>query len=127
MTRFLLVCAGGAFGSGVRYLATLGAAAVLGAAFPFGTLFVNVLGSFLIAFLMHMSMVTTLVSPEMRLLLATGVLGGFTTYSTFNYETLVYLREGAWTMAAVNVSATVLGCLASGLAGFALARLIFGR
>jgi len=127
MTRFLLVCLGGALGSGARYLTALAAVAAFGAAFPFGTLIVNVAGSFLIAFVMHMSIATSLVSPELRLLLTTGVLGGFTTYSTFNQETLVYFREGAWSVAAINLTATVIGCLAAGLAGFALARMVFGR
>lgn len=127
MTRFLLVCLGGALGSGLRYLTALAAAAAFGAVFPFGTLIVNVTGSFLIAFVMQTSMTTTLVSPELRLLLTTGVLGGFTTYSTFNYETLVSMREGAWAIAALNISVTVAGCLVSGLAGFAVARMIFGR
>lgn len=127
MTRFLLVCLGGALGSGLRYLTALAAAAAFGAVFPFGTLIVNVTGSFLIAFVMQTSMTTTLVSPELRLLLTTGVLGGFTTYSTFNYETLVSMREGAWAIAALNISVTVAGCLLSGLAGFAVARMIFGR
>ena len=125
--RFLLVCLGGALGSGARYLVSVGAAAAFGIAFPYGTLIVNVAGSFAVAFLMHMSMAGDALSPEWRLLLTTGVMGGFTTYSTFNYETLSYFREGAWGIATLNVAVTLLGCLAAGLAGFALARLIFGR
>jgi len=127
MTRFLLVCLGGALGSGARYLVSLGAAAAFGIAFPYGTLLVNLAGSFLVAFLMHVSMTGEILSPEWRLLLTTGVMGGFTTYSTFNYETLSYFREGAWGMGTLNVAATLFGCLAAGLAGFALARLMFGR
>ena len=125
--RFLLVCLGGALGSGARYLVSLGAAAAFGIAFPYGTLIVNLAGSFLVAFLMHVSMTGEILSPEWRLLLTTGVMGGFTTYSTFNYETLGYFREGAWGVGMLNVAATLFGCLAAGLAGFALARLMFGR
>jgi len=127
MIRFLLVCLGGALGSGARYLVSLGAASLLGIAFPYGTLVVNVAGSFAVALLMHMSMTGELLSPEWRLLLTTGVMGGFTTYSTFNYETLAYFREGAWGIGMLNIAATLVGCLAAGLAGFALARLLFGR
>ena len=127
MTRFLLVCLGGALGSGARYLVAVGAAAAFGIGFPYGTLLVNVAGSFAVAFLMHAGMTGEILSPEWRLLLTTGVMGGFTTYSTFNYETLAYFREGAWGVGVMNIAATLIGCLAAGLAGFALARLLFGR
>jgi fluoride exporter len=125
--RFLLVCLGGAIGSGARYLTALWAASALGPAFPFGTLMVNVLGSFLIAFIMHIGSATEIMSPELRVMLTTGVMGGFTTYSTFNYETTGYFRDGAWMIGMLNVGVTVIGCLAAGLAGLALARLLFGR
>jgi CrcB protein len=110
-----------------RFLVALWAAAALGASFPFGTLIVNVAGSFLLAFIMHASTSTELLSPDVRLLLTTGVMGGFTTYSTFNYETSAYLREGALAAGILNIAATVLGCLAAGFAGLALARALFGR
>ena len=124
IARFFLVCLGGALGSGARYATSLWAATAIGTAFPFGTLIVNVGGSFLLGFLMH---IATRLSPELRLALTTGVMGGFTTYSTFNYETTQYFREGAWAIGFVNVLTTVAGCLAAGLLGLALARLIFGR
>ena len=127
MTRFLAVCFGGALGSGARYLVALWAAATFGPAFPFGTLIVNVAGSFLLAFLMQMSTTTEWMSPAVRLMLTTGVMGGFTTYSAFNYETTRYLRQGAWAIGFLNVAATLLGCFAAGLAGLALARVLFGR
>jgi len=127
LTRFFLVCLGGAVGSGARYATALWAASALGSVFPFGTLIVNLAGSFLLGFLMHAATATELLSPDLRLMLATGVMGGFTTYSTFNYETTQYFREGAWEVGFVNVAATLMGCLAAGLAGVALARLIFGR
>jgi len=123
IARFLLVCLGGAVGSGARYATSLWAAGAISTAFPFGTLIVNVGGSFLLGFLMHV----VPLSSDVRLMLTTGVMGGFTTYSTFNYETTQYLREGAWAMAFVNIAATLIGCLLAGLLGLALARLIFGR
>lgn len=127
MTRFLLVCAGGALGSGARYLVALWAASALGASFPYGTWIVNVAGSFLLAFLMHAGTATELLPSDVRLLLTTGVMGGFTTYSTFNYETTNYLREGAWSMGMINIAATLFGCLLAGVGGLVVARLIFGR
>ncbi len=127
MTRFLLVCLGGAIGSGARYLTALAAASAFGSAFPFGTLIVNVAGSFLLGFLMHVGTSTELLSADVRLMLTTGVMGGFTTYSTFNYETTSYFREGAWAVGMMNLTATVVGCLVAGFAGLALARAIVGR
>jgi CrcB protein len=91
---------------------------------PYGTFIVNLAGSFLLGAIMQLSLTTDLVSPELRLILGTGVLGGFTTYSTFNYETLALLREGSWSVAALNIAATLIGCLAAGAAGMALARAI---
>ena len=127
MMRLLLVCLGGAIGSGARYLTALWAASALGPAFPFGTLIVNVVGSFLIAFIMHVGSATEMMSADVRVLLTTGVMGGFTTYSTFNYETTGYFREGAWTLGALNIGVTVIGCLAAGLAGLMAARAMVGR
>jgi fluoride exporter len=127
MTRFLVVCLGGALGSGARYLVATWAAAALGTSFPFGTLIVNVAGSFLLAFVMQASTSTELMSPTVRLMLTTGVMGGFTTYSAFNYETSGFLRQGAWTVGFLNIAATLLVCLAAGFAGLALARVVFGR
>src|SRR5437773_2931725 len=127
MSRFLLICFGGAVGTGARYLTALWAAQAIGPAFPFGTLIVNVLGSFLIAFIMHVGSATEWISSDVRAMLTTGVMGGFTTYSTFNYETTNYFRAGAWGLGALNAGATFFGCLAAGLAGLALARLLFGR
>jgi CrcB protein len=126
MSRFLLVCLGGAIGTGARYLIALWAPRALGTAFPYATLIVNALGSFLLGAIMHVGLNTTLLSPTARLVLATGVMGGFTTYSTFNYETTQYLRDGAVALAAGNVAATLLSCLLAGALGVATARWLIG-
>jgi CrcB protein len=123
MTRFLLVCAGGAAGSGARFLVGAGLARWLGPAHPWGTLAVNLGGSFLISLVMDLSVHYGVVPAELRLLLAAGVLGGFTTYSSFNYEVLAYLQRGLWGQGGLYLLATVLGCLAAGMAGMAAARL----
>jgi CrcB protein len=124
--RFALVCLGGALGTGARYLLTGWLAERLGHAFPYGTLAVNLAGSFLLALLMGVGLSSAALSPTARIALGTGVLGGFTTYSTFSYESFVYLHEGAPALAALNVSATLLGCLAACWAGFAAARWVSG-
>jgi CrcB protein len=126
MSRFLWICLGGAAGTGARYLLSGWTLALLGTAFPYGTLVVNVIGSFAIGALMHVGLTTKLIAPTVRLTLTAGVLGGFTTYSTFNYETLAYLREANWGLGLANVVATVALCLVAGVLGLAVARVLVG-
>ena len=126
MSRFLWICLGGAAGTGARYLLSGWALATLGPVFPWGTLAVNVIGSFLLGFLMQVGIATPILSPTLRLTLTTGVMGGFTTYSTFNYETMRYIQDGALRLALANVLATLAICLAAGFAGVALGRALFG-
>lgn len=124
--RLFWVCFGSALGGGARYLASAWIGERLGPSLAYGTLAVNTLGSFLIGALMYAGTEASAISPLLRLALATGVLGGFTTYSTFSYETLRYLQEGAWATALVNVLATVCGCLLATLVGWTLAKWAFG-
>jgi CrcB protein len=126
MVRFLWICLGGAAGTGARYLLSGWLLRALGPGFPWGTLAVNVIGSFLLGFLMHIALATSLLSPTLRLTLTTGVMGGFTTYSTFNYETLQYLQQNEWLAAGTNVAATLLVCLAAGALGVLTGRLLVG-
>jgi CrcB protein len=126
MSRFFFVCLGGAVGTGARYLVSVWALRVLGPGFPWGTLAVNTVGSFLLGAIMHVGLTTALLPPSLRLVLATGVMGGFTTYSTFNYETLQYLRDGALGLCALNVFGTLALCLAAGFLGVACARALVG-
>ncbi|HEY7574106.1 MAG TPA: fluoride efflux transporter CrcB [Thermoanaerobaculia bacterium] len=122
MSRFLLVCLGGAVGTGARYLLSGWILAVAGTRFPWGTLMVNVLGSFLLGVVAEIGVTTAAIPPTLRVAIATGALGGFTTYSTFNYETLQSMQAGAFGAAVANILATVAGCLLAGLAGVALVR-----
>jgi CrcB protein len=125
-TRYLLVAAGGALGSMARYWVGGLAPRLFGEGFPYGTLVVNVVGSFLISVVMGVSLNSTLIPVNERIFLATGVIGGFTTYSAFNYETLLLLQQRLWLTGGLNVAGTFLGCLVSGLLGFALARFLVG-
>ncbi|HEY0557909.1 MAG TPA: fluoride efflux transporter CrcB [Thermoanaerobaculia bacterium] len=126
MGRFLWICLGGAAGTGARYLLSGWLLRALGPGFPWGTLAVNVIGSFLLGLLMQIAIATALLSPTLRLTLTTGVMGGFTTYSTFNYETLQYLQQNEWLAAGTNVAATLLVCLAAGALGVLTGRLLAG-
>jgi len=124
VARFLLICLGGAIGTGARYLVAVWMPRTVGTAFPYGTLLVNVSGSFLLGLLMQLSLSTQVISADMRLIIGAGILGGFTTYSTFNYETLALLREDAWGVALANTAATLIGCLVAGALGIGLARAV---
>ena len=126
MTHFFLICLGGAVGTGARFALSTGIGALLGAQFPYGTIAVNVLGSFLVGTIIYASAATDLVTPTVRLVLTTGVLGGFTTYSTFNNDTVIYLQHSMWGRALANVGITLVVCLVAGFAGIAAARRLVG-
>jgi len=122
--RFAFICLGGAAGSGARYLVGMWATRALGQAFPYGTLIVNAVGSFLAVIVMVLSIHKGLVSEDFRFFLVTGVMGGFTTYSAFNYETLSLFNAGTPGLAALNIAATVVCCLIAGGLAFLLMRLV---
>jgi fluoride exporter len=124
--KFLLVCFGGALGSGARYLVASWSLATFGPDFPRGTLAVNAVGSFLLAVVMTASIATESVSPQLRIFLATGIMGGFTTYSSFNWETILLVEEGRIIAAVSYLLLTLVLCLAGGLAGMALVHRIIG-
>lgn len=118
----LWVALGGALGTLMRYGVTVGMARVAGVAWPFGTFTVNVLGSFGLAFLMELAPQRSVAGVDVRLVLGTGMLGGFTTYSSFNLETLRMAQQMGWGRASVYVTATLVVCFVGGLLGYALAR-----
>jgi CrcB protein len=124
--RVVWVFVGGGIGSVARYaLGTLLLERV-GPAFPWGTLAVNLLGSALLGALVQISLATDAVSTDLRVALATGLLGGFTTYSAFSQETFAYLQDGAWLLGAAYAAVTLAGCLAASLAGHLAARSLVG-
>ena len=122
MSRLLLVCLGGALGSGLRYVVSGLAARWLGAEFPYGTLLVNLGGCFAIGLVQEVGTTSLLLPDHVRLFLAAGVLGGLTTYSTFSYETLRLVESGAWSQAWVNVLGTTGLSLALCFLGIAVGR-----
>jgi fluoride exporter len=120
----VLVFIGGALGSVARYLVASWAADAFGPGFPRGTLTVNVSGSFLIAVVLGLSLRGVGVSPNLRLFLTRGVMGGFTTYSSFNWETIRFLDDGEASYALAYVAATFGGCLGAGALGLVCARVL---
>lgn len=126
MERLLWICFGGALGTGARYLVSGWVLTLLGPGFPYGTLAVNVLGSFFLGGVMHVGLATEWMNPTVRLALSVGLAGGFTTFSTFSYETMHLLQDGAWSAALLNAVATMVACLAATFLGLAAARWAVG-
>ncbi len=120
--NILLVAIGGAMGSAARYLSALAATRLFGPAFPWGTLFVNLFGSFLMGVVVEVLARRFDASNELRLLLAVGVLGGFTTFSSFTLEAAVLAERGSLALAFAYVAGSVLLGLSALFAGLALAR-----
>ena len=119
---WLWVMIAGGLGSGGRYLAGQWAIAALGGSFPYGTLIVNLVGCFALGAVVQLASAGNW-SPEWRTAIAVGFLGGFTTYSSFNQETLAMLSSGAIGAAGLNVAITLAGGLAAGTLGLVAARL----
>jgi fluoride exporter len=125
MARILFIFLAGGLGTLSRYGVGVFAGRTFGTTFPSGTLIVNVVGCFLIAVIAHAAALQV-ISPTLRLILATGFVGGLTTYSSFNLETTQLLQNRAWYSGFLNVGVTALGCFVAGLLGFALARRVLG-
>lgn len=122
MTQMLAIALGGGLGSLLRYLMSNWVYARLGRDFPYGTLAVNVLGSLLIGLLYVLLVERLSLGPLWRAALLIGVLGGFTTFSSFSLETLQLLEQGEWLRAALNVILSVSVCLIATGLGLMLGR-----
>jgi CrcB protein len=124
MWRTILVIVGGSIGAVSRYWLAGLVQRLNGTEFPLGTLSVNLLGSFAVGVVMALSLERGLIGAELRLLLAVGFCGGFTTMSTFGYETLVLLHDGDTARALGNVGLTVVGSVAAVWMGMVTARVL---
>jgi len=119
MGRALIVFFAGGAGCLTRYLVGLWIGT---RPFPYATLVVNLVGSFLIALVLETSLRVASFPPQLKLGLVVGFMGGLTTYSSFNYDTTYLATHGAWARALMYVGATFIGCVLAGLAGLWLAR-----
>jgi CrcB protein len=126
LISILVVGAGSAIGGMLRYLVSLWAQARGWTSFPWATLIVNVVGCFVIALVMTIAAAITM-RTNMRLFLTTGMMGGLTTYSTFNYETTALFQGSATVSAVANLGATVVACFVAGLLGLLVAHLLVGE
>lgn len=122
MNRYLLIALGAAFGANARYLVGLWAGSRLGAGFPYGTLIVNITGSFILGFLLTLGTGRLQVSPEVRLLLAVGFLGSFTTFSSYAVESMILWQAAGLWRSLLNIVGNNLAGLLAVVLGAALAR-----
>jgi len=119
-----LIALAGALGTLLRYSLAVGLANLFGAGFPYGTLCANLVGSFMLGVVAELFSGGTIFGTEARLVLGVGLLGGFTTYSSFNLELIRLFEQAAFGRAFGYLFGTLLGCLVAGALGLALARLL---
>jgi CrcB protein len=120
--NFWAVAIGAAIGGLARYYLSLFATERLGDVLPWATLIINVTGSFALGFLMRFALASPSASMELRLLLATGVCGGYTTFSTYSYEVALMIEDGQYERAGAYALGRVVLALLATMAGFVLAR-----
>lgn len=124
---FIWVAIGGAAGSCLRYwVSLLFQPLAVGQGFPWGTLAANVLGSLGLGLVFVLGEDRAWFGADLRLLLGTGVMGGFTTYSAFNLESIGLMQSGAWGRAALYMGGTVVVCLLAGAMGLVIGRMVRG-
>jgi fluoride exporter len=124
MKNYLLVFTGGGIGASARYYLSGAVYRFLPTDFPYGNLFVNITGCLTIGLLMTLMEDRFLSDPSLRLFLTIGILGGFTTFSSFSYETVALLRDAEILRASLNIFASVFGCLAATIFGMFIGRLL---
>lgn len=121
----LAVALGGAVGASGRYLFAAQALRLMGPGFPWGTLGVNILGSFAMGVLVELLALRFSVSPEMRVFLVTGLLGGFTTFSAFSLDVSLMIQKGELPLAALYVAGAVTGSILALFFGLWVSRMVF--
>ena len=109
--NYVAIAVGGAAGACLRFALSEAMLHLFGRAFPFGTLLVNILGSFAIGLLYGLILTEQLTPNPWRIFVGIGVLGAFTTFSTFSMDTVLLLQQGAFVKATLNVLANVVLCL----------------
>ena len=126
MLQVVWIAIAGAMGALCRWGISRAGYTLFGAGFAWGTLIANVLGCFLLGFLMYTGLNTDKIPEALRTALAIGFLGALTTFSTFSYETISYIEDGAWMLAVLNIGANLAIGLGATVAGLFLARTFIG-
>jgi CrcB protein len=119
---FLAISVAAILGANLRYVLSRVAAREFGLVFPYGTLLINILGSFIVGLFVIWTTERVLLDPRWRLLVVVGFCGSFTTFSSYAFESMSYFEQGQWALMLANVLGNNLLCLGAALAGMALAR-----
>ena len=122
VSELLIISLGAIVGANARYLLSRFSVRILGPVFPYGTLFINVVGSMIVGFFVIWTTERVLADARWRLLVVVGFCGSFTTFSSYAFETMGYFERGQWLLFAANILSNNLLCLTGALAGMALAR-----
>lgn len=122
MKDFLAISVAAILGANLRYVLSRVAAREFGPVFPYGTLLINILGSFIVGLFVIWTTERVLLDPRWRLLVVVGFCGSFTTFSSYAFESMSYFEQGQWALMLANVLGNNLLCLGAALAGMALAR-----
>ncbi|MDQ1389926.1 MAG: fluoride exporter [Acidobacteriaceae bacterium] len=124
MKDFLAISIAALVGANLRYLLSRLTVEKLGPIFPYGTLLINVAGSFIVGFFVIWTTERVLIDPRWRVLVVVGFCGSFTTFSSYAFETVAYFEHGQWLLMLANVLSNNLLCLGAALVGMALARVL---
>jgi CrcB protein len=119
---FLAISVAAIVGANLRYLLSRLAAREFGSVFPYGTLGINIVGSFIVGFFVIWTSERVLIDPRWRLLVVVGFCGSFTTFSSYAFESIAFFEQGQWGLMLANIFGNNLLCLGGALAGVALAR-----
>lgn len=125
MQKILVVGLGGFIGASLRYIISKQTSTAFGGQFPYGTLIVNVVGGLLIGFILELTTFTDFISPNMKLFLTTGIMGGLTTFSTFSFETITFFTNGSYILAFINIILNLVLSLMGVVGGKILAHFAF--
>jgi fluoride exporter len=124
LKNFLTISVAAVVGANLRYLLSRLAALELGSVFPYGTLFINLVGSLIVGFFVIWTSERALVDPRWRLLVVVGFCGSFTTFSSYAFETMAYFEQGQWGLMLADILSNNILCLGGALAGMAVARVL---
>ncbi len=124
MLDLLIISLGAIVGANARYLISRFAAKHLGPVFPYGTLFINVTGSFIVGFFIIWTTERVFLDPRWRLLVVVGFCGAFTTFSSYAFESMAYFEQGQWLLMCTNLLTNNALCLVAALAGMGVARVL---